>query len=432
MLKNLSKSQKLFFILSKVDNMNLIFDKFDSTGIKSLETISTILAKNFMRKNNEIITKYLLSIDILLNVSNIFKHFKYGFDSIFDSIKLKKSDSIFKLPKQLVFGIFHSALLFINGINSSLIQFFVQLKNITDFYYGNTIRYKINPQFGEIDLKRKWFFYNCLRENSKKELSKKFMFSKKIYFYLNTSLNGDYNRLISINFFFQNSTNKKNKLQLVARNALSGFFKIVFYPLKVFVEFSEYFNKLMYRREEYKMKKIRSSRYINKNSCKIEEYSETRALAYEKLIKNKKQLNVLEEIENYFNLNSKESIILTNSRIIHINTKNQSFELKSINLNSIFFFFIEDVSNSNVLKIFYYDDKTNQNLLNKINQNISEVDSCMMFNSRKKDNLCLKILILHSRSSINKSSLNNIYDALKEHEICRKLSTKFLNEMTTI
>lgn len=294
MMKNLSKSQKLFFLLSKVENMNLIIDKFESQGVKSLETISTILAKNFMKKNNEIITKYLLSMDILLNVSNIFKHFKYGLDSIFDSIKLKKNDSFLMLPKQVVFGIINFFLIIIHGFNSSLIKFLSQVRNLTDFYYGNTIKFKINEKMGEEDLKKNWYIYSTLNEGSKDQFNKKFMFSKKFYFYLNSSLYNDYNKLLALNYF--NNSNyysysssscdrynySKEKIMSYLNFVFRGIFKIIFVPLKVLVIISEVMNKALNKnlREKIKMKKIRPCRYINKNSCKIEEYSETRALAY--------------------------------------------------------------------------------------------------------------------------------------------------------
>ena len=59
------------------------------------------------------------------------------------------------------------------------------------------------------------------------------------------------------------------------------------------------------------IKKIRPTRYINKSTSRIEEYSEARALAYEQIIRNKAQLHTSEEIENYFNINVTESIIIT-------------------------------------------------------------------------------------------------------------------------
>jgi hypothetical protein len=282
MMKNLTKSQKLFFLLSKVENMNLIIDKFESQGVKSLETISTILAKNFMKKNNEIITKYLLSMDILLNVSNIFKHFKYGLDSIFDSIKLKKNDSLLLLPKQVVFGILNFFLIILYGFNSSLVKFISQVRNLTDFYYGNTIKFKINEKIGEEDLKKTWCLYSTLNEESKLQLNKKFMFSKKFYFYLNSSLYNDYNKLVALNYFNNTNYYSDNKVVSYLNFVFKGIFKIIFVPLKLLVLISEIMNKTLNKnlREKIKMKKIRPCRYINKNSCKIEEYSETRALAY--------------------------------------------------------------------------------------------------------------------------------------------------------
>lgn len=174
--------------------MNLIFDNFESHGTKSLETVSTILLKNFMKKNNELITKYILNVDILMSVSNIFENFKYGLDSIFDSIKLKRNDSIFRLPKQILIGLLKFVGFFIYGISSSVTKFFVSLRNLTYYYYGNTLKLIINSDITEEDLKFKFFGFDALTEDSRKQLQNQIFVNKKFYmFYRYATIYGKLN-----------------------------------------------------------------------------------------------------------------------------------------------------------------------------------------------------------------------------------------------
>jgi hypothetical protein len=60
MMKNLFKSQKFLFVKSKVENMNMLFKKFNSEGVKSLETVSKILAKNFNKDEQRDYHKVLI------------------------------------------------------------------------------------------------------------------------------------------------------------------------------------------------------------------------------------------------------------------------------------------------------------------------------------------------------------------------------------
>jgi hypothetical protein len=174
--------------------MKLIFDKFESQGTKSLETITTILAKNFMKKNNKIITQYILSVDILLNISNIFENFKYGLDSIFDSIKLKKHQSIFNFPKQLTIGLLRFIGFFVYGFSSSIGKFFVSLKNLTYFYYGSTLKIKINQEITEEEMKKKWFIYNAMTPESKAMFNNRYIEYKKLFTFMRYSTRyGKYN-----------------------------------------------------------------------------------------------------------------------------------------------------------------------------------------------------------------------------------------------
>jgi hypothetical protein len=152
------------------------------------------------------------------------------------------------------------------------------------------------------------------------------------------------------------------------------------------------------------------------------------------LIRNKRFLNILEEIENYFNLNNNESIILTNLRIIYVypnkEVKDQNFNLNSINLNSIFYFSYEETNSKCMLKIFHYDEKTGQNLLKLINDELNnqtspEVDMCdngiIYYNARKKNNLCLKLLTIETSRKRNKNVLKNIYDTFISKNINKTL-----------
>ena len=146
--------------------MNLLLERFDSIGIKSIDTVSTILAKNFMKTNSQIITKYILSADILFNINNIFKNFKYGIDSIIDSMKIKKNQSALIYPKRLFYGIlsFFSFLLY--GVNSSLLKFLSTLRNLTKFVYGKTVSIKEITEC-EQEWKRHWMGYDLLADKSR-------------------------------------------------------------------------------------------------------------------------------------------------------------------------------------------------------------------------------------------------------------------------
>jgi hypothetical protein len=181
LLKNLTHSQKLLFLVSKIENLQLVFDKYFSQGTTSFETIYTILVKNFMKKNSLIVTKFLLSMDLLFNMSNIFANFKYGLDSILDSMTLKKTDSYLQLPKKIIIGIIRFIWFIFYGIHGSLRKFIESIRDITNYYFGGTVTFKLNKTLSEDDLSKKWYLYNVLTEPSKKGLHNRLFYSKDFY-----------------------------------------------------------------------------------------------------------------------------------------------------------------------------------------------------------------------------------------------------------
>ena len=186
----------------------------------------------------------------------------------------------------------------------------------------------------------------------------------------------------------------------------------MFLPLKALLFYFNYAAKFLSKmfREE-KVERIRYPRYINKNSSKIENYSESRALAYQNIIKNKKKLNILEDIEQYFNLSNNDSVILTNLRIIHIENKSSSPLVRIIELESIYF--IDNTSPGQNLKLFYFDDNYTKIIENE--ENLLDENYYFKYKFTRKTHLALKIFEVRS-NGCNKDfeKLNKIYDWLKE------------------
>jgi hypothetical protein len=417
LLKNLTHSQKLLFLVSKIENLQLVFDKYVSQGTTSFETIYTILAKNFMKKYSLIVTKFLLSMDLLFNVSNIFTNFKYGFDSILDSMTLKKNDTFIHLPKKFMIGIIKFIGFILYGINSSVRKFIESIRDITNYYFGGAMAFKLNKNLNEDDLSKKWYLYNVLTEASRAGLARKLYDIKDVYSLYTKSFNRDYKQLMAMNYLFM-----KRKHKLTVRGAftytMKNIFRLAYLPFRVLLLLIDSVSNIFYNnlRNKYKPRKIRPTRYINRISCKIEEYSETIALAYEKLIKNKNSLNTTEDIENYFNFNYNESIIFTNLRLIYCFPNRKDNSIISINLSSIYYFNFEEKKNFAVLKIYYYDEEIGNRMIEnvnyKVNRRNNELDDNSFFNIsfRKKNHLCLKMISMRSSSKQNKTTLKNIYN----------------------
>jgi hypothetical protein len=212
----------------------------------------------------------------------------------------------------------------------------------------------------------------------------------------------------------------RRKPKITLRNILNytmkNIFRLVYLPLRVSLLLIDNISNIFYYnlRNKYKARKIRPTRYINRITCKIEEYSETIALAYEKLIKNKNSLNTTEDIENYFNFNYNESIIFTNLRLIYC-YPNRNNSITSVNLSSIYYFNFEEKKNFAILKIYYYDEGVANRLMESINykfrrNNELDENSYFIINFIKKNHLCLKMISLKSSSKQNKTTLKNIYN----------------------
>jgi hypothetical protein len=176
MMKNMSKAQRILFFFSKVENLQLIFDKFESQGTRSLETISTILSKNFMKKYSTIITKFLLSIDLIFNVSNVFTNFKYGLDSMLDSMSLKRSHSISRVPRRMIIGLFRFVGFVLLGVNSSIKKILDSVRDLTNYYFGYTMPLHISKELTTEDLSKRWYIYDAV-------INRKPTISKNMYFF---------------------------------------------------------------------------------------------------------------------------------------------------------------------------------------------------------------------------------------------------------
>ena len=157
--------------------MEIIFDKFETKGTKSLDTVSKMLGKSFVNKNS-ILTKYLFSTGILFNFNNIFKNFKYGFGSIMESMKTRKKQSIMMVPKQILEGGLRVCTYFIvwvknilNPIRKLMNLVFMSSRVQVDIYYDFEKRMKNN-----------FSLFKCLKEDSKLNFRKYLYHSKPLYF----------------------------------------------------------------------------------------------------------------------------------------------------------------------------------------------------------------------------------------------------------
>ena len=167
--------------------MKIAFEKFETKGTKSLETVNKILGKSFVKKNS-IFAKYLFSADILFNLNNLFRNFKYGIGSIMESMKIKRKQSIIMLPKQLAGGLFTFCLYILYGFYSSTTKFFLSLKNLLNLIYRPS-RVQIDVFYDfEKKMKNSFFLFKALKEESKINFKKYFYHSKHLYFLTRKSM----------------------------------------------------------------------------------------------------------------------------------------------------------------------------------------------------------------------------------------------------
>ena len=187
--------------------------------------------------------------------------------------------------------------------------------------------------------------------------------------------------------------------------------RLIFFPLRLLLITTNFISKILSKSlKEERIDKIRPPRYINKSSSKIDNYSESRALAYQNLIKNKKKLNIFEDIEHYFNL-ADESIILTNLRLIYVENNKNTTTVKFIELESIFY--IDDSNPGIKLKLFYFDENYTKFEINE--NNLNNENYFFKYKFTRKNHLSLKIFEICSKGS-NKDfqKLIKIYDLLRE------------------
>lgn len=158
--------------------MEILFDKFETKGTKSLDTVNKMLGKSFVSKNS-ILTQYLFSTGILFNFNNLFKNFKYGFGSIMESMNIKKKQSILMLPKQLLEGglrLCKPVLLWLKAILNPIRK----LMNLL-FLPTSRVQVDIFHDF-EKRMKTSFYLFKCLKEESKVNFKKYFYHSKHLYF----------------------------------------------------------------------------------------------------------------------------------------------------------------------------------------------------------------------------------------------------------
>ena len=186
------------------------------------------------------------------------------------------------------------------------------------------------------------------------------------------------------------------------------------WPLKClfspFLVVSNYLSN--YLKEEENKKMIRYPRYISKNTTKIEHYSESRALANQDILKNKKNLNILEDIENYYNLSNNDSVILTNLRLIYVDNRSREPAIKIIEFESIYY--IDYSIHSRVIKLFYFDENYTKSTVNK--ENLNDETYYFKFNFKRKLHLALKMFELKANGfEKDIEKLNKIYEFVKEN-----------------
>jgi hypothetical protein len=157
--------------------MGILFDKFETKGTKSLQTVNMMLGKSFVNKNS-ILTEYLFSTGILFNFNNLFKNFKYGFGSIMESMKIKKKHSLLMIPKQIIDGSFRLVKPVAIWIKSVLNPI---RKLLNMVFLPNRIQVNMLSDF-EVKTKNNLFLFNTLTEQSKKKFQNSFYNSKHIYF----------------------------------------------------------------------------------------------------------------------------------------------------------------------------------------------------------------------------------------------------------
>jgi hypothetical protein len=128
----------------------------------------------------------------------------------------------------------------------------------------------------------------------------------------------------------------------------------------------------------------------------------------------------MEEIENYYSLNEKESIIITNIRIISVFPSGaNSFSLSSIKLDNIFFYNFDEKNLT--IKIIFYDENVQTTLLKNLNFELrsAEKDDLhenggFVYKMKKRNNMCYRLFIIKIENKKSLQILKSIHATLIE------------------
>lgn len=132
----------------RTENFSQKLDKFESRGIKSLESKMSTLKNQLSKKKYYIMLNLLFSLDILM-VSNIFRHFQYGINSFLNSFKLKSRDSLLKLPVNICFGFLNFLRYLFLGVASSTTSFLKSFDDLSRYYLGLSRRSCLDRYYDE-------------------------------------------------------------------------------------------------------------------------------------------------------------------------------------------------------------------------------------------------------------------------------------------
>ena len=200
-----------------------------------------------------------------------------------ESIQSRRRQSLLQIPKQ----IFNGALRLVKGSLWFVKSILNPIRKLLNMLFLQ-IRIEADPYADfENRMKNSIFLYHMLDTKNKENFRKNLYNSKQLYFMSRRSFDLDRARYIAISMTM-NNINNYNQFHF---NELPGKIKtLMLFPFKLmlvsFNLFSKFFTRLIGIDEKIAM--IRYPRYINKNTSKIENYSESRALAYQNIIKNKK------------------------------------------------------------------------------------------------------------------------------------------------
>ena len=385
-LPYLNKKQKMLFLFTKIENMNVYIDSFTSIRLKSLETVLSLLTKNILAKNKIIFTKYLFSSNLFLNISSLYGNLKLGlepliyifnnFDNEFyitnnNEYKYDFIKNIFKLPKNLLKQTLKISILIAYNLNLGIIKLLETLVDINMFYFSKSIKIRLNPNINytlscgnnsnsnSISTELKLYnnnIYNSIIQ-SKLNLSKVLITDKNIslnrfeyiyknkYLYLIYNLNktSDIDKLFSMYYYYlrlEKTYNFRYKSKKYLKEIIFKIIQLVYLPINSIIILSKYFNTFLDNtiRKEFKFIKVKPNRYIDKHSGRIEEYNLSKSLAMNKIESinheyNSKESTIFDWIKNknnnivsYYELNNNESLVITKTNIIYIT--------KKVNLNN--------------------------------------------------------------------------------------------------